>query len=128
MNAIVEEWIRKADADLATARREQAVRDRPNFDAVCFHAQQAVEKLLKALLIACGTSSPRTHDLVYLGELASEACAEWQWPVEQLRFVSRAAVAFRYPGEAAEREDAGESLRLATAMGERLHVLIAGKI
>ena len=124
MNATVEEWIRKADADFATARREAAATENPNHDAVCFRAQQCVEKLLKALLIARGTVPPRTHDLVHLGELVSNVCPAWSWPIEQLRFVSRAAVAFRYPGESAWREDAEELLRLAAAMRERLLALL----
>jgi HEPN domain-containing protein len=34
-----------------------------------FHAQQAVEKALKAVLSACGIAYPRTHNLVMLAEL-----------------------------------------------------------
>ncbi len=50
MNPLTVEWINKAEADLLTARREYRARKKPNFDAVCFHAQQAVEKYLKAVL------------------------------------------------------------------------------
>ena len=42
MNEIVKEWIDKAEADFATAERELAARDRENYDAVCFHAQQCI--------------------------------------------------------------------------------------
>ena len=120
MNGTVEEWVCKAEADFATASRELRAGENPNLDAVCFHAQQCVEKLMKALLIQLGTVPPRTHDLVYLDGLLSQACSEWSWPVEELRFVSRAAVAFRYPGESAQREDAAETLRLATRMRGKL--------
>lgn len=44
MKELVAEWIKKAEADAGTARREAAVKEAPNWDAVCFHAQQAVEK------------------------------------------------------------------------------------
>ena len=50
MNPLVKEWMRKAEADLQTAKRESRVRKNPNYDAVCFHSQQAVEKLFKAKL------------------------------------------------------------------------------
>lgn len=50
MKQITAEWIRKAEADFATAQREFAVEVEPNYDAVCFHSQQAVEKMLKARL------------------------------------------------------------------------------
>jgi HEPN domain-containing protein len=50
MNPLTAEWIAKASADLATAGREMRARKDTNYDAVCFHAQQCVEKLLKAAL------------------------------------------------------------------------------
>ena len=76
MNSTVEEWVAKADADFATAGREIKARRRPNLDAVCFHAQQSVEKLMKALLAHLGTVPPRIHDLVHLDGLLTEACPE----------------------------------------------------
>ena len=126
MNGTVEEWVAKAEADFATASRELRAGENPNYDAVCFHAQQCVEKLMKAILIHLGTVPPRTHDLPHLDSLLSQACAEWSWPVEELRFVSRAAVAFRYPGESAEPDDAAEALRLAGQMRLRLTSLLGG--
>jgi HEPN domain-containing protein len=113
MNATVKEWIAKAEADFATAGRERRARKNPNYDAICFHAQQGVEKLMKGLLILRGVIPPKTHDLVQLSELLCPACPQWSWPVEELRSVSRAAVMFRYPGESATRQDAIEVLGLA---------------
>jgi HEPN domain-containing protein len=113
MNATVKEWIAKAEADFATAGRERRARKNPNYDAICFHAQQGVEKLMKGLLILRGVIPPKTHDLVQLNELLCPACPQWSWPVEELRNVSRAAVMFRYPGESATRQDAVQVLDLA---------------
>ena len=50
MNPLTSEWIEKAEGDLLTAEREYRARNRPNYDAVCFHAQQTAEKYLKAWL------------------------------------------------------------------------------
>jgi len=120
MNATVREWREKAEKDLATARREmQAVED-PNFDAVCFHAQQAIEKLMKGLLIHLGTVPPKLHDLAYLDQLLAPVCPGWSWPMEDLRFLTRAAVAFRYPGESADREEAAQALDIAIRLHEKL--------
>ena len=58
MNATVREWITKAEADYWTASRELQVSERPNYDAVCFHAQQCIEKLTKEVLFH-GKSSSR---------------------------------------------------------------------
>ena len=54
-------WMRKGDSDLADARR--TVGSGGPYDTACFHAQQAVEKYLKALLAFDGQPIPRTHDL-----------------------------------------------------------------
>ena len=54
-------WLAKADSDLLAARRLLAAGG--PFDAVCFHAQQACEKALKALLAWLERDIPRTHNL-----------------------------------------------------------------
>ena len=60
-------FFRKGDSDLADARRT-LVSDGP-YDTACFHAQQAVEKYLKAYLAWKGQPIPRTHDLEELQTL-----------------------------------------------------------
>jgi len=47
MNATVKEWIDKAEGDYATAGREMQATISPNDDAVCYHAQQCIGKLMK---------------------------------------------------------------------------------
>jgi HEPN domain-containing protein len=64
--ALARGWIRKGDSDLADARRTVAS-DGP-YDTACFHAQQAAEKYLKALLAWHGQAIPRTHDLEEIQE------------------------------------------------------------
>ncbi len=120
MNATVKEWISKAEGDYATAARELRATSLPNYDAVCFHAEQCVEKLMKALLIQAGVTPPRTHDLTTLDQLLGPACPGWSWPTKDLRFLTRAAVEFRYPGESAELKEASESFQIATGMREKL--------
>jgi len=66
MKPITAEWVRKAEADFATAQREHAVEVEPNYDAVCFHSQQAVEKLLKARLQEADIAFRKIHDLTVL--------------------------------------------------------------
>jgi HEPN domain-containing protein len=124
MTALLAEWLAKAEGDYRTAEREARVAEAPNFDAVCFHAQQCVEKLMKALLIQRGVTPPRTHDLTYLDRLLLPICPDWQWPVEDLRFLTRAAVAFRYPGESADGDDAAEALTICARLRARLLTLI----
>jgi HEPN domain-containing protein len=120
MNATVKEWLSKAEKDFATARRELHVQEDPNFDAVCFHAQQTIEKLMKGLLIHLGVTPTKTHDLAFLSQLLASVSPAWSWSHEDLRFLSRAAVAFRYPGEAAEAEDATEAVDIASRLRDKL--------
>ena len=123
MNEVVREWIEKAEGDHLTATRE-AQADPPNYDAVCFHAQQCIEKLMKAAVIAKGGIPPRTHDLTVLSGLLRSLAPEWHWPVEELRLLSRSAVIFRYPGESADREEAEAALHVSKAMREHLLALL----
>jgi HEPN domain-containing protein len=53
-------WLRLADEDLAMAR---LALDRGIYRQTCFHAQQAAEKALKALLLVRRGTYPRTHSL-----------------------------------------------------------------
>lgn len=43
------EWVEKAEGDWNAARQLNRVRKDPNYDSVCFHCQQSVEKYLKVL-------------------------------------------------------------------------------
>jgi HEPN domain-containing protein len=60
------------------AQREYRARNRPNYDAVCFHAQQTAEKYLKALLQENGKTIPRIHNLVDLVSLCIEVDATFE--------------------------------------------------
>lgn len=89
-------WIRKAEADFLNIRNNLAAQEIP-WDTVCFHAQQAAEKLLKAFLVAHGRPAPRVHDLVAL--LAS--CVEIEPRLAVLegdcRRLTTFGTAVRYP-------------------------------
>lgn len=124
MNATVREWIAKAEGDYATAERELHPTGTPNLDAVCFHAEQCIEKLMKALLIHLGVTPPRSHDLVALDCLLAPVCQGWSWPVEELRFLTRAGMDFRYPGESADQKEASESLDIATRLRAKLRLML----
>mgnify|MGYP001236543375 CR=1 FL=1 len=123
MNAVVEEWIAKAEGDFATATRELAATDTPNYDAVCYHAQQCIEKYLKGLLIKFGQEAPKIHDLAKLGRLLEPICPEWQWPVLEMRILSQSAISSRYPGESADLSDAEAILEICSRIRGRIREL-----
>ncbi len=60
---VIREWVTKADNDLKTAAHTLTLgKDCPT-DTVCFHAQQCVEKYIKALLTLRAKPFPKTHDI-----------------------------------------------------------------
>lgn len=66
MNPLTREWIEKAEGDFATAGREIQAEEMPNYDAVCFHAQQCAEKYIKALLQEANIPFGKIHNLIVL--------------------------------------------------------------
>lgn len=107
------EWIQKAEGDMRTARREFAVEDDPNYDAVCFHSQQCAEKYLKARIIEAGLAVTRIHDLEALLNQIILLEPEWSALLKPVRRLSAMAVEVRYPGMTADADDAAEALRSA---------------
>ena len=110
------EWVEKADADFATAGRELRARRQPNYDAACFHAQQCVEKYLKARLVEAKIRFTKTHDLERLLDLILPREPMWETFRPLLIDLSSFAVAFRYPGETATRELAKTAVKNCTAI------------
>lgn len=106
MKPVCREWVEKAEGDFATLERESRVRKSPNYDGICFHAQQCAEKYLKARLCEAGVVFPKTHDLTALLDLALDVEPMWEAFREHLAYLSDFAVSFRYPGESATREAA----------------------
>ena len=70
---VVQQWLRLAEHDFREAQRALAEPDDPAFEIVCFHAQQAAEKYLKASLCSQRIQFPNTHDLAKLGTLIPAA-------------------------------------------------------
>jgi len=123
MNDAVREWVAKAEGDFEAARELAAARQ-PKHDAICFHAQQCVEKLLKAVLVQVGIAPPHTHDLLKLHKLVGAALPAWKCETKELRFLTRGSVAFRYPGESATSAHSSAALSICTRLRERLLKLI----
>jgi HEPN domain-containing protein len=63
VTTVIREWIAKAENDLLTAAHTLTLGADCPTDTVCFHAQQCVEKYIKALLVFRATPFPKTHDI-----------------------------------------------------------------
>jgi HEPN domain-containing protein len=111
MNPLTLEWAQKADGDYAAAKF-LALAPAPVYDAICFHAQQCVEKYLKAWLQEANIAFRRTHDLEELLDLILPAVPAWaRWKLDFLILTSH-AVDFRYPGRSSSDADAQHAVKV----------------
>lgn len=110
MREEVREWVEKAEGDYFSALREYRARKNVNHDSACFHAQQCIEKYLKAVLVKFGISFAKTHDLLPLLTLCLPRHAPWHAWHDDVEWLSQCAVLFRYPGETATRADARKAV------------------
>lgn len=112
MKPLTEEWVTKAEGDLAVAD-SQMHGSSPVTDVVCFLCQQSVEKYLKAWLTEQSISFPRTHDLDALAKLCLGSLPELAHYLHDLRYLTSFAVDVRYPGASTEQGDAEQSTQTA---------------
>ncbi|MCP9449550.1 MAG: HEPN domain-containing protein [Nitrospira sp.] len=115
-------WLRKADHDLLNIENNLAAKDIP-WDTVCFHAQQAAEKLLKAFLVCHGRDLSKTHDLVALLAKCVECDARLADLESDCRKLTTHGVAARYPDDLFEPEEADGRDVVAAAYRVRTKIL-----
>jgi HEPN domain-containing protein len=119
---VARRWIAKADEDLAAAERLLAIDD-SLASIVCFHSQQAVEKLLKALLVVSRVPFARTHDVIQLVQMLPAALAS-PIPLAELAPLNRYAVEACYP--IGEEPLTGEEARSAIDVARKLRAFVLG--
>ncbi len=106
------DWLRYARSDLELAR----VKRPPEvlLEELCFHAQQAAEKALKAVLIAKGVPPPKTHNIRTLLDILPPDIIPPK-EVEDAASLTDYAVISRYPGdfESVDEKEYKETIRLA---------------
>ncbi len=95
---VVRQWVQKAENDLTNAEHALKLGPRCPTDTVCFHAQQCVEKYLKALLVAQEIDLARTHHISTILTLAPARIRPELSPEEQA-LLTDYAVSTRYPGD-----------------------------
>jgi len=107
-------WLKKARNDLMTG--ERALEGQPPVaDTACFHAQQAVEKALKALLVVREIEPPRTHHIGFLLKRCGPIDEHLAGMSEDLKWLTSFAVDVRYAdvGDEPTVEHATKALSLA---------------
>jgi HEPN domain-containing protein len=99
MNAkleLVQNWLIKAQRDLAAARKLSVGPD-PYLDVAVYHCQQAAEKAVKGFLVFHDQPFEKTHDVGVLVALALRYDAGMSDWLEAAARLTPYATEFRYP-------------------------------
>ncbi len=101
MNAAnnISEWVRLADMDMATARHMFETYSPKPIEIICFHSQQAAEKMLKCYLIFRNIETPKTYDMQTLCEMCVELDTNFNTIYRSAVLLTRYGVIPRYPTE-----------------------------
>jgi HEPN domain-containing protein len=120
-------WLRRARSNLTRAR---LLAGEPGvlYEDLCFDAQQAVEKALKAVLVQRGARVPKTHSLAELLTLVQKAGIEVPAEIQEATLLAPYAVETRYPGlwEEVTPADHQEAVRVAQRVVQWAEALIPG--
>jgi HEPN domain-containing protein len=95
---VVRQWVQKAESDWETVLILSAHEQCPR-DMVCFHCQQHVEKLLKALLTVHDIEAPRTHNLRRLIQLLEPVTRDLTPLMDASDALTVHGVSSRYPDD-----------------------------
>ncbi|MEI6702815.1 MAG: HEPN domain-containing protein [Deltaproteobacteria bacterium] len=119
MNNYVNEWLRQSDEELRTARY---LADGNFFRSACYHAEQSIEKFLKAHLINKGWDLEKTHSIRRLLAIAEEHGLRFDLEEADIIFID-SIYRGRYPGEAGllphgepDSEDAEHAVKIASQL------------
>ena len=109
------EWISRAKSNLAIARN---VIPEADLEDLCFDAQQATEKGIKAVFIHRGETFPFSHDLDKLLRLLERSGLRIPKYVNDAKELTKYAHVTRYPGLAdpVTPRQHGRAVRIATAV------------
>lgn len=96
MKNITEEWLESADLDIENIRH--IIHDQRLTGHVAFHAQQAIEKTLKAIIEEYDLTVPKIHSLQKLYEIA-ETLIEIPYDEDIIIALDSLYIESRYPIE-----------------------------
>lgn len=118
-------WFIKAEHDIVTARR--SLEKEPILtDMACFHAQQCVEKSLKAFLVFKDCQVEKTHDVGKLVDACGKLDGSFLEKLPDLRGMSAYAITERYPDD--WREILLDEAQGAVKKAEGCLAFVKGKI
>jgi HEPN domain-containing protein len=116
----------KAQGDARAMTILAGTQDTPNW-IVGFHAQQAIEKALKAVLLAKGLDAPKIHDLEDLSRRVTEGGTALPVHPDVIASFTPWAAAGRYPDLLIEEQlDEDEAARVVASVLDWATPLVPG--
>ncbi|MGC8553784.1 MAG: HEPN domain-containing protein [Phycisphaerae bacterium] len=124
LTIILREWIHKAEGDITNASHTLKLGQHCPTETVVFHAQQCVEKYIKAALTFHHIACPKVHDIEHLVRLLPAGLLDW-FSVKEQRTLTSYAVTARYPGdfEPISLAEARAAVKLARRVRAELRTL-----
>lgn len=127
--ALIRQWLAKADEDFELLGYLDEERNRfPT--AVVFHAQQAAEKYVKALLVRHGVEFPKTHDISELLRLLAPLDPATASDLAEADWLTPFGAAIRYPGDYPHIRPGDEqrAVELAQQVRDTVMRLLSGEL
>ena len=112
LNPLTLECIEKAEADYIATQKLLPTTNPRLYDIICFHAQQCIEKYLKAWLQEANIPVPRTHNLEELLTLIVPTLPAWHFWQPDFKIIAAYAVEPRYPGDSATAANTQHAIQI----------------
>ena len=125
LNKKVLQWIENADSDLEVAKHSFSIKSCIPYKLIAFHAQQCVEKYLKAFLVLKKTNFPYTHNISILLEICSIQ-ADWNKSINFAKELTSYAITARYPGidDEVTEDEAKEAVKISEKVRETVRTAL----
>jgi HEPN domain-containing protein len=120
-------WLERAHSNLLLAQKGN--RKGVMLEDLCFNAQQAAEKALKAVCLYKELDFPKTHSITRLFDLLESVGMKIPKQIQSADFLTQYAVETRYPGPAEEitKEEYHEALTVSARVVFWAETMISGK-
>ncbi len=115
----VKQWLEHAEDDLRLAEHGMTLTSGVPYRLIAYHAQQCVEKHLKAYLVYHKVDFPYTHNISLLLNLCLELAA-WTEEMEDAKELTSYAITTRYPGidEEVSEDEVRQAIEIAVHVQE----------
>ncbi|MBN1536947.1 MAG: HEPN domain-containing protein [Anaerolineales bacterium] len=120
-------WLQRASSNLHLAKKSRD--ENVMLEDLCFNAQQAAEKALKAVCLFRGLDFPKTHSLIRLMDIIEADGLAIPHKVKSADILTHYAVQTRYPSpfEEITRQEYREAVKVAVEVINWAEMVVGGE-